>query len=386
MTKEEFYKKLQEYGINLDAYQIAIGYKTDEMYYRGIYKDNGKWVAYRVGDRNRVSTSYKENEKDAYQYIYNALLVDIRRAGLVNQSITEDVIQTSKSYVCDFLQKKYSISKSDAEDTWNYLLYDFHVLNEIKYFALNNKFVPKDDCYRVHGYSAYDISDKLDLNAIDAFKYLIKLEKEPDKYLNNVESLNLNDYKKEFLKRMHELGINLGKYQIVVDKYMPVSYYLGVYKKDKEWIIYEVGERDQVTDLYRNYSEDKIFDDFYRNVFGRLDMMGFINQSITPKVIETPKSYVCDFLQKKYNISKLDAEDTWNYLVYDFHVLNEVKYFTLNNKFVPKDDCYRVEGYSAQDIYEKTYLTEIGAYNYLIYLEKHPEQALKDLNNGLPRK
>lgn len=39
------------------------------MYYRGIYKDNGKWVAYRVGDRNRVSTSYKENEKDAYQYI-----------------------------------------------------------------------------------------------------------------------------------------------------------------------------------------------------------------------------------------------------------------------------------------------------------------------------
>lgn len=57
--------------------------------------------------------------------------------------------------------------------------------------------------------------------------------------------------KKEFLKKMQEFGINLGEYQIVVDKYIPVSYYLGVYKKDKEWIIYEVGERDQVTDLYR---------------------------------------------------------------------------------------------------------------------------------------
>ena len=192
--------------------------------------------------------------------------------------------------------------------------------------------------------------------------------------------------KKEFLKKMQEFGINLGEYQIVVDKYIPVSYYLGVYKKDKEWIIYEVGERDQVTDLYREYTEDKIFDDFYRNVFGRLDIMGFINRSINKKIIQIPKSYVCNSLQKKYDISQNDAEDAWEYLLYDFHVLNEVKYFALNNKFVPEDDCYRVEGYSAQEIYEKTYLTEIGAYNYLIYLDKHPEQALKDLKNGLPRK
>ena len=67
--KKEFLKRMHEFGINLDEYQIAIGYKTDEMYYRGIYKDNGKWVAYRVGDRNRVSISYEDNEKDAYQYI-----------------------------------------------------------------------------------------------------------------------------------------------------------------------------------------------------------------------------------------------------------------------------------------------------------------------------
>lgn len=188
MNKEEFYKKLQEYGINLDAYQIAIGYKTDEMYYRWIYKDNGKWVAYRVGDRNRVSTSYKENEKDAYQYIYNALLVDIRRAGLVNQSITEDVIQTSKSYVCDFLQKKYSISKSDAEDTWEYLLYDFRILNEVKYFALNNDFVPAKNCYRVEGYSAQDIFEKTYLTEIGAYNYLIYLENHPEQALKNLKN------------------------------------------------------------------------------------------------------------------------------------------------------------------------------------------------------
>lgn len=190
----------------------------------------------------------------------------------------------------------------------------------------------------------------------------------------------------EFLKKMEEYGIKLGKYQIIVDEYMPISYFLGVYKKNEKWLIYEVGERNQVSFLYEENTEDKIFDDFYQAIFGRLGMMGFLNKSITPKVIETSKGYVCNFLQKKYNIPQSDAEDTWNYLMYDFHILNEVKYFALNNEFVTADDCYKVKGYSAQDIYEKTYLTEIGAYNYLIYLDKHPEQALKDLKNGLPRK
>ena len=182
--------------------------------------------------------------------------------------------------------------------------------------------------------------------------------------------------KKEFLKKMQEFGINLGEYQIVVDKYIPVSYYLGVYKKDKEWIIYEVGERDQVTDLYREYTEDKIFDDFYRNVFGRLDIMGFINRSINKKIIQIPKSYVCNSLQKKYDISQNDAEDAWEYLLYDFHVLNEVKYFALNNKFVPKDNCYRVEGYSAEDIADELGLNAIDSYKYLINLEKDSDRYL----------
>ena len=182
--------------------------------------------------------------------------------------------------------------------------------------------------------------------------------------------------KNEFLEKMEEYGIKLGKYQIIVDEYMPISYFLGVYKKNEKWLIYEVGERNQVSFLYEENTEDKIFDDFYQAIFGRLGMMGFLNKSITPKVIETSKAYVCNFLQKKYNISKLDAEDTWNYLMYDFHILNEVKYFALNNKFVPEDDCYRVEGYSAQDIANKLGLNAVDSYNYLINLEKDSDRYL----------
>lgn len=152
---------------------------------------------------------------------------------------------------------------------------------------------------------------------------------------------------------MDEYGINLKKYQILVDEYAPVSYYLGIYRKGREWIIYDVKDRNQVMVLHKGNSENEVYDEFYNAVFVRLNIMGFINNGIDKQVIQTSKRYVCDFLQKKYNISKSDAEDTWNYLLYDFHVLNEVKYFALNSKFVPADDCYRVEEYSAQDIYEK---------------------------------
>lgn len=181
MTEKEFWQKIKNYGINLNLFQIAFGHKTDEMYYSGIFEDkNGKWNFYKVEDRNLVSVRYKGNKDTAIDYLYNSLLAQIWEHGYNSQYITNDVIQTPKFVVCNFLQKKYNISKLDAEDTWNYLMYDFHVLNEVKYFALNNKFVPEDDCYRIEGYSAQDIADKLCLNAVDSYNYLINLEKDSE--------------------------------------------------------------------------------------------------------------------------------------------------------------------------------------------------------------
>ena len=201
--------------------------------------------------------------------------------------------------------------------------------------------------------------------------------------------------KEEFLKKLQEYGIVINgyKYQIVIGELRPVSYYLGIYKEDGKWLIYEVGDRGSIVYYYKGTDENEAFDKFYNDILIRLDDLGYMSKSITEDVIQTSKYYICNFLQKKYHISKFEADDTWKYLLYDFHVLNEVKYFALNNTFVPTEDCYKVEGYSAQDICEMsqedtftTHLTEIEAYIYLIYLKQHPEQALKDLKNGLPRK
>lgn len=195
MTEKEFWQKIKNYGINLNLFQIAFGHKTDEMYYSGIFEDkNGKWNFYKVEDRNLVSVRYKGNKDTAIDYLYNSLLAQIWEHGYNSQYITNDVIQTPKLVVCNFLQKKYSISKSETENIWNYLMRDFDVLNEVKYFALNNKFVPEDDCYKVQGYSAQDVHELLGLSIFDSFVYLIKLEKDAtNEYLTRLESAKVND-------------------------------------------------------------------------------------------------------------------------------------------------------------------------------------------------
>lgn len=45
-----------------------------------------------------------------------------------------------------------------------------------------------------------------------------------------------------------------------------------------------------------------------------------------------------------------------------------------------------VEGYTARMLMDTTYLTPVGAYNFLVFLREEPEAALADLKRGLPRK
>lgn len=52
----------------------------------------------------------------------------------------------------------------------------------------------------------------------------------------------------------------------------------------------------------------------------------------------------------------------------------------------PPESPISVEGYTAKELYDNYPLSEIGAYNYLIYLRNDPKSALSDLKKGLPRK
>lgn len=104
------------------------------------------------------------------------------------------------------------------------------------------------------------------------------------------------------------------------------------------------------------------------------------------EAVKLPKNAVCRFLRETYGMSKQQADDAWGYLAKDQRVLVEFKHYIATGSFVPASHCYKVQGYSAEQLCRTTCLTPLGAFNYLIYLQERPEEALANLNAGLPRR
>ena len=92
-------------------------------------------------------------------------------------------------------------------------------------------------------------------------------------------------------------------------------------------------------------------------------------------------------IKNKFNMNQKVTIQTLIEMEKQKDVFDEFMDCIRKDSFVfPDRDAVSVEGFTAQFLHENYPLSEIGAYNYLIYLRNNPEQAKKDLKNGLPRK
>lgn len=135
-------------------------------------------------------------------------------------------------------------------------------------------------------------------------------------------------------------------------------------------------------DLVFSGDEDSAFQKLYEIVFYKMRGLRYRNYYITEDVIKTPYNVVARFLKTKYGLDEQEAKEIWDYLCQDFEVLNEFKYYVLNNKFVPDNFCVKRNNYSAKQIFKSTSLEAICAYNYLIFLKNNPNEALDKLKTG----
>ena len=67
-------------------------------------------------------------------------------------------------------------------------------------------------------------------------------------------------------------------------------------------------------------------------------------------------------------------------------ILEEFMFWLETCEFPRDENAVHVAGYNARMLFDTTYLKEIGAYNYLVYLRENPAEALDNLNKGLPRR
>lgn len=95
------------------------------------------------------------------------------------------------------------------------------------------------------------------------------------------------------------------------------------------------------------------------------------------------KTIIKDYLKDKCGLNEYRSEQEYQGL----H-----KHKDLEEEFISyildkwnEDKLIVVEGYNAKELNEKYPLSMLGAYNYLIYLRKNPEEAKENLRKGLPR-
>ena len=187
----------------------------------------------------------------------------------------------------------------------------------------------------------------------------------------------------EFFQLIDDYGIDLNKLSIVIGELSGWAGVHGIYEKDGQWIYFSADERNNIDEEIIG-DEDKAFDRMTDEVDYDL---GFItNKFVTREIAKLPKKIICEFLQKEYSLSSQQADDAWDYLKQDMRALFEFKYYVANGEFVPEKAAYKVQGYSAEQLYNTTYLEVLGAFNYLVYLKRKPKEALADLKAGLPRK
>lgn len=191
--------------------------------------------------------------------------------------------------------------------------------------------------------------------------------------------------RQEFFELIDQYGISLSNLCILIGETSGWEGDHGIYEKDGKWFYYSSDGRNNI-DRISLENEEMAFDEIFHDVFADLDNECYFTSSIDKKIVKIKKDTICQFIRETYSMSEQQANDAWEYLKKDMHVLFEFKYYVAKGEFVPADDCYKVQGYSAEQLYTTTYLEVLGAFNYLVYLKTKPQEALDKLKKGLPRK
>lgn len=152
-----------------------------------------------------------------------------------------------------------------------------------------------------------------------------------------------------------------------------------------------------VVDADIDYMERALAAQAKRYPLKQLYIFGLVDEKYVPdwffglfhsyiKVEETKRdTTIKDYLIKQCDMSPQRAENALQKLVSQLDILLEFYFFVKNDRFKEVHPI-TVKKISAKQLVETTYLSPLGAYNYLIYLRESPKEALDDLRKGLPRK
>lgn len=187
MNQQDFFRVIEQYGIDLNKLSITIGEVSGWEGAHGIYQKDGKWFYYSADGRNHIDSSLLDSEEEAFSKMLRCVFLDLDTKRYLTKAIDEDVVKIEKGTVCHFMCDAYSITQQQASDAWDYLKQDMRVLFEFKHYVATGEFVPEKYSYKVQGYSAERLHKTTYLEVLGAFNYLIYLRNKPKEALLNLQ-------------------------------------------------------------------------------------------------------------------------------------------------------------------------------------------------------
>ena len=145
------------------------------------------------------------------------------------------------------------------------------------------------------------------------------------------------------------------------------------------------------------YMEKAVAAQFKRYSSKQLCVFGLVSEKYIPdwffglfhsylKVEESKRDIaIKTYLIENCDMSNQRAENALKKLSTHIDILLEF-YFYVKNKRFKEFNPITVKKISAKQLVNSTYLSPVGAYNYLIYLRESPKEAMEDLKKGLPKK
>lgn len=159
----------------------------------------------------------------------------------------------------------------------------------------------------------------------------------------------------------------------------------GYYRNDEEtWIVF-VTDDERGTEIKRKKLPTEEAAIEYLIEF--CDSQNFAHYSNTVmENFEEKEPTIIEHLKTEYGYSDAKAQKALDYLLQVKIIAFEFSYFVENGNYVPDKYASVFSGYTAKRISTETDLTILGAFNYMVFLKRNPDEALSNLKKGLPKR